>query len=285
MAVLSTGDATAPDTNQTQSGSPSNDDGGSLYRGARDVTSLKLRIAEPSGDNCMALGFDFFTDEIPMSDPGIGSFVDGFIAELDPRTAWTITGNDHTAPPADFAHDANGNMIDGWLLTRDSGYTADPNSASFAFGTPYNVATGWLYAFVPLAAGAHTVKLTIFDRKDPMTDSSVLLDNLRFLDRTRAACPVGGGLGSGYDLTAPKISSLAVSVHSKKRTATATFTGKDPGSSAPVSFQCKLDSNKYFACASPKTYQNLTRGWHRVSLRAVDATGNIGQAATKSFKI
>ena len=52
-----------------------------------------------------------------------------------------------------------------------------------------------------------------------------------------------------------------------------TFTGTDPGGGA-VTFECKLDSGAFAACASPDTL-NVTDGVHAFEVRAVDAAGNV----------
>ena len=53
--------------------------------------------------------------------------------------------------------------------------------------------------------------------------------------------------------------------------ATLTFDADEPG----VSFQCRLDWRAWADCASPKTYSDLPIGRHWVSVRAVDAAGNV----------
>jgi DNA-directed RNA polymerase specialized sigma24 family protein len=50
-----------------------------------------------------------------------------------------------------------------------------------------------------------------------------------------------------------------------------------------ASFECKLDDAKYEACASPKTYSNLSDGGHRFRVRALDQAGNPDPSAV-SFK-
>ena len=54
---------------------------------------------------------------------------------------------------------------------------------------------------------------------------------------------------------------------------------------ASVDFECKLDKAKYKKCSSPKKYENLDDGKHKVKVRATDADGNRGAAAKKSFEV
>ncbi len=57
-------------------------------------------------------------------------------------------------------------------------------------------------------------------------------------------------------------------------------------SEAGASFQCKLDSSSYSACASPRTTAHLTDGSHTFSVRAKDEVGNVEAApALRSFTV
>ena len=85
-------------------------------------------------------------------------------------------------------------------------------------------------------------------------------------------------LGYQVDTAAPTttISGFTVS----GRTARITFS-----SEAGASFQCSLDNGPFQACTSPKEYTGLTRGSHRVRVRAIDQVGNVGPVAERTFTI
>ena len=53
----------------------------------------------------------------------------------------------------------------------------------------------------------------------------------------------------------------------------------------PAQFQCKLDAEAFAPCASPQTYNGLATGPHTISVRARDAAGNTGAAATYGWTI
>jgi hypothetical protein len=53
-----------------------------------------------------------------------------------------------------------------------------------------------------------------------------------------------------------------------------------------ATFECSLDGGAWVACASPKTYTALSKSWHTVRARAIDAAGNVDASpAAYSFKI
>ena len=57
------------------------------------------------------------------------------------------------------------------------------------------------------------------------------------------------------------------------------------GESGVAGFQCSLDGGPYAACASPKSYSGLGQGARSFQVRAVDALGNPGPAATRSWTV
>jgi hypothetical protein len=63
--------------------------------------------------------------------------------------------------------------------------------------------------------------------------------------------------------------------------ATFTFSSSEGGST----FQCQLDGGGYGACTSPATYAGLAEGQHTFRVKAIDAVGNVGAAATQTWNI
>ncbi len=57
------------------------------------------------------------------------------------------------------------------------------------------------------------------------------------------------------------------------------------GASEAATFECRLDGGAYAACTSPKTYAALADGAHDFAVRATDAAGNTGAAATTSWRV
>ncbi len=57
-------------------------------------------------------------------------------------------------------------------------------------------------------------------------------------------------------------------------TASFSFTGSDPGGSGVASFECRLDSGAFGACAAPRQYSGLSEGSHSFQVRASDKAGN-----------
>lgn len=61
---------------------------------------------------------------------------------------------------------------------------------------------------------------------------------------------------------------------------TFSFTG-EPG----AGFECRLDAGSWSACTSPKTLGALSDGSHTFDVRAVDAAGNVGAPASRTWTV
>jgi uncharacterized repeat protein (TIGR01451 family) len=130
------------------------------------------------------LSFDyrFLSEEFPE---WVGTpFNDAFIAELD-TNSWTATGSSAVSPisaPKNFAFDPAGRPVS---INAAGTSSMAPGPA---FGTTYDGATPILTASTPIAAGMHTLYLSIFDQGDHILDSASFVDNLRL---SSAKCSAG----------------------------------------------------------------------------------------------
>lgn len=170
FAILSTGCAHLAD-HPNNSPRTSCADGGILYRGARDVTVLRIRVNVPKSANCLSFRFRFLSEEYPE---WVGSeYNDAFLAELD-KTNWNAGSN--TSPtikaPNDFA-----TTVDGHIISVNSTGIAHVSPAN-AKGTTYDAATRVLRASKHVTPGRHYLYLTIFNQGDRIYDSSVFIDHL-----------------------------------------------------------------------------------------------------------
>lgn len=147
--------------------------------GAEDWTVLKINVTVPGGDDCLALDYRFLSEEFPEF---VGSqFNDAFIAEID-STSWVVEEEGGLIRPNDFAASPAGEPIS----VNGLGETA-VNGAE-AGGTYFDAATGLITTKSPITPGAHSIYLSIFDASDPIYDSAVFLDNLRFINEDPATC-------------------------------------------------------------------------------------------------
>lgn len=319
MAVLSTGDATAVDSSNKQSDTVNTVDGGSDVRGAHDVTVLRLKIRVPPSANCLMLGFDFFTEEMPEANPSTthGNFLDGFIAELDPTLGWGVGTNpadsspintmiagpgQDPAPSADFAlGDIKGDVVDGYLMARSGADPSqiDPYAAAAATGTPYNGATGWRFAHVRVSAGVHTVDLSLYDKGDSDNDSAVLLDGLRLLRRTPATCTRESADFREGDVVAPTVGLRSPAQGTKTSNPKPRFAGaagtaagdggvkvrvySGPGvHGTPVATLNAIVSGASWAVTSST---RLATGVYTAQAEQVDSSGNLGLSSTRTFAV
>jgi hypothetical protein len=284
VAVMSNGSVALP----SEPGAPSDRNGfdqGSAARSAFDVTTLRLDLAVPAGVNCLALQYDFFTQD--FANP-TDTYFDSFVAELDPTAPWDAPPGPTIAAPANFAVDSTGNPVSFKSAGAGSiGYNGAP-VATNASGTGYAGALGWATAMTPVDAGAHRVDLSIFDRGDHLVDSAVVLDNLRLIDRRVGACV--RGVVADADLEAPSVSLDAPANGSASAAAAPRFSGTGghaagdentvqvklyPGSSAtgePV----QVVTATVTAGAWQATASALSPGTYTAQAEQADAQGNVG---------
>lgn len=189
FSILTSGDATLADQpNDSESAGAALGYTNPARGEAYDPTTLGVPFTVPDGSNCVAFDYKFLSEEFPeFVNAG---FNDAFIAELD-TTNWNVSGN-VIAAPNDFAAPA------GDKVSVDSvGPTAvDPANAA---GTTYDAATTVLTTKAAAAPGSHTIYLSVFDSGDPIYDSAVFVDNIRFTNEPAQTCKppdlFGGAVG------------------------------------------------------------------------------------------
>ncbi|NND73869.1 MAG: cadherin-like domain-containing protein, partial [Ilumatobacter sp.] len=166
-------------------GDTANDALGTSFRGAFDVSVLRLDVDIPApgaGEaplDCLAFDVVFASEEFPdfVNKP----YNDGFLAELDTST-WTVSGATIDAPD-NFAFDPDGNYLS------VKGAFFDPGRVITDTGMVYNGATPVLRVFTPITTGAHSVYLSVFDGADAFENSGALIENLEAFSST--ACVPG----------------------------------------------------------------------------------------------
>ena len=178
-AILSTGDSTiAPSPNAAPNSGVANAPPGTPpYRGVNDATVLRIDLNVPQSASCLSLRFRFYSEEFPEF---VGTpFNDSFVAEVD-TNSWAVSpialpdsgASNNVSAPNNFAFDTRGNPIS---INSIGDTSVGPALAS---GTTYDAATRRLRASVPITPGPHSLYLSIFDQRDSVYDSAVLVDRL-----------------------------------------------------------------------------------------------------------
>jgi hypothetical protein len=190
FGILSTGDARQadwpnanfPDTAPLD-GSPSPGERSTVWsfsptRGsAFDTTILRinLNLVATAQQNCLLLDFAFYSEEYAEF---VGTvFNDAFLAQLD-TDSWSVASGGAITAPGNFAFEPNTSP------PRPVSVNASgPLSMSLAnaAGTTYDGATPLLQAATPATPGPHSLYLSIFDSADARFDSSVFVDNIRWI--------------------------------------------------------------------------------------------------------
>ena len=209
--ILTSGDTNLAD-DPNDAGNSGVDLGGGNVRGDTgfDVTILKIDLNVPQGRNCLTFDFRFLSDEFP--ELVNSSYNDAFIAELD-TSDWSTSGSDITAPH-NFAFDPSNNVIS------INAAGAASMSAGQATGTTYDGATPLLSASSPVAAGAHSLYLSIFDQGDGVYDSAVFLDNLFLGTTAPGGCQAGATVLSAAKTADSPTSTAGGSTATRSRSAT-----------------------------------------------------------------
>jgi hypothetical protein len=105
---------------------------------------------------------------------------------------------------------------------------------------------------------------------------------VRARDVTGNYDPTPASVAWTVDTTAPNTTITGGPTgNNNPNTATFTFTSSEAGT-----FECKLDTGAYAACASPTTFSGLAKGSHTFSVRSVDAAGNVDNSpATRNWSV
>jgi len=184
--VMSTG-ATADALTANTSPSTSTVLNGLNNSQGNDMVQIFLVLQPPATASCLAFDFAYHSEEFPEF---VGSqFNDAFIAEVGQST-FQIVGNQVIAPN-NFAFDTAGNVI-----SVNTVFGVTPVNAS---GTTYDGGTPLLTAKTPLENLGEpiTVTLSIMDLGDSIYDSTVFIDNFRWL--YGIACEAGADTDTDRD--------------------------------------------------------------------------------------
>ncbi len=268
---------------------------GTAARGGFDVTILRLNLAVAAPANCLAIQFDFFSNDFAV-DP-MTTFADGFLAELDPAAPWSLGAAGATTAPDNFAVDAQSHSVSIYLAPLGTlGFNGLP-VAQNATGTGYPGALDWATAVTPVTPGAHTLDLSIFDRADHTQDSAVLLDNLRLLHRTAGNCP--RQIVIGADLVAPAVSMTTPATDVSGAATSASFgglagTAADDAASVTLKLYAgttaagtaiQTITAPVSAGAWQATTVGLVPGTYTAQAEQTDAQGNVGVTATRTVTV
>ncbi len=152
----------------------------------RDLVQLTLTLNVPTPSTYWAVNWKFFSEEFPEF---VGSaFNDAFLIE-PPSSSFTLSGANITAPN-NVAFDPSGALV----TVNTTG--AIGMTSGNAAGTTSDEATEKLTTVGLIPSGASTITLvfSVMDLGDSIYDTTVFLDNFRFVSAALpSATPVQGG--------------------------------------------------------------------------------------------
>ncbi len=152
------------------------------YPVANDGAALELLIKAPSNAKGMAFDFTFYTVEFPIY--VCDEYNDYFVVLMDPPPATALNKNisfDDVGSPISV-----NNALLQVCQTQTAGnlYFPCPKQTTELQGTGYedHAATGWLTTQVPVEPGkSFSLRFAIWDAGDHVWDSTVLIDNFRWI--------------------------------------------------------------------------------------------------------
>jgi subtilisin family serine protease len=87
------------------------------------------------------------------------------------------------------------------------------------------------------------------------------------------------------DRTRPKVTLVKVKANHRNSTARVRFRGTDPVHGPKgLRFKCKLDTQRFASCRSPKLYKHLRPGKHVIQVKAIDKAGNVSKPVKRRFR-
>jgi hypothetical protein len=93
------------------------------------------------------------------------------------------------------------------------------------------------------------------------------------------------GTAASYTWTIDTVAATASITASPTNPSTSSSASFSFSSEAGATFQCAIDGAAFAACASPKSYTGLADGSHTFQVKATDAAGNTGAAASYTWTI
>ena len=160
---------------------------------AFDPAALEIDVRPPRNASGFAFDLNFYTYEFP--EYLCTEFNDYYVTLMDPPVAGNLNGN--------ISFDINGDPISvnaGFVNVCSPGFYegrnfACPQGPGELNGTGFegHAASGWLTTTAPIALngdGTFTLRFAIWDAGDPVLDSTVLIDNFRWVEGDIPDAPV-----------------------------------------------------------------------------------------------
>ncbi|WP_253910537.1 Ig-like domain-containing protein [Pyxidicoccus fallax] len=241
----------------------------------------------PAVTNATTATFDFNSNETPVT---YQCSLDGaaYVACTDPQAFTGLADGNHTL--AVRAVDAAGNV--------------DGSPATYAWRVDSSVPDTTIVSGPPAVTSSTTATFDFNSNESPVT-YECSLDGAAYVAcsdpqsftvaqgshtlQVRARDTAGNvdATPATYiwvvDTTAPD-TTIVSGPSGATNSASATFDFSSPES--PVTYQCSLDGAAFVACTDPQTFTGLAQGNHTLSVRAVDAAGNVDPTpATRTWTV